>query len=187
MKKILIYILIIILSCLICAFAFPQKQDTVKRYFHGDNSCIYDLKTFKYDPKNNEFSIDLFYDFDFEGYESLLSPFDKNYIAYLIFSTKYQPETNKLDLKYKGFISATLVIDRHSAWYKEVKIYNNNNVKYIPKLNEYIESLQSYLDDDEKNFYYKQEVTQEIFDAYKKGELYNMKDARHKLYDVLGY
>ena len=195
MKKIFfitLFLIIIFLSFLLSYAAITNKHKITiqeNRYYWGNISpSFYDLNTFQYNSLTNTYSIDIFYELDawhdFDAY--IKSPDDKNDIIYLIFSTKYYPKNNKLEIKYKGFVSAKYIEDKtKQSGYKlsEIRIYHNNNCKNIPKLQKFIKDLRRWLSGGNKLTYsiYINDVTIEIYNAYKKGGWKDLKYIKNSL------
>ena len=104
----------------------------------------------------------------------------------MIFATKYYPKKNELQIKYKGFVSAKYIEDKtKQSEYKlgEIKIYYDNNHKSISKLKIFIEDLRRWLSGGNRLTYdrYKEDVTQDIFNAYKKGNWKDLKYLKNSL------
>ena len=192
MKKIFFITIFLILSFLF-SFAINAKGNKIieqeNTYYYGNISpCFYDLSTFKYNPIEKTFSIDVFYELNAWHYPDadIKSPYDSNDIIYLIFATKYYPKKNKLQIKYKGFVSAKYVKDKtKQSGYKlsEIKIYYDNNHKYILKLQEFAEDLRRWLSGGNKLTYnrYIEDVTKNIFNAYKKRNWNDLKYLKNSL------
>ena len=192
MKKIFFVTLFLILSFLY-SFTVNAKENKIieqkNTYYLGNISpCFYDLNTFKYNSIEKAFSIDIFYELDdwHNPDANIKSPNDENNIVYLIFKTEYYPKKNKLQIKYKGFVSAKYVEDKtKQSGYKlsEIKIYYNNNYKYIPKPQEFIEDLKRWLSGGNKLTYniYVEDVTKNIFNAYKEGKWEGLKYLKNSL------
>ena len=192
MKKIFFITLFLILSFSF-SFIINAKENEIREqknsYYWGNISpCFYDLNTFQYNPIEKAFSIDIFYELDawHDSDADIKSPNDKNDIIYLIFLTKYYPKNNKLKIKYKGFVSAKYIEDKtKQSEYKlgEIKIYYDNDHKNIPKLKTFIEDLRRWLSGGNRLTYdrYKEDVTQDIFNAYKKGNWGKLKYLKNSL------
>ena len=192
MKKVFFITLFLILSFSF-SFIINAKENKIREqknsYYWGSISpCFYDLSTFQYNPIEKAFSIDIFYELDawHDSNADIKSPNDKNDILYLIFATKYCPKKNELQIKYKGFVSAKYIKDKtKQSGYKlsEIKIYHDNNHKYIPKLQEFIEDLRRWLSGSNELTYsiYIEDVTKKIYNAYKKGNWKDLKYLKNSL------
>lgn len=194
MKKILTYILIITISCFVIAQAVTLKQENknnevVKRYLWDIPNVMYDLKTFKYNPITKTYSTDVIYQLIFAYDEYSRSPYDDNYIFFVILGTKYSSITKKLNVKYKGFVSADFIMsdEPEGIWYEDIKVYYDNNPKYLPQLKEYIKDFKAWVKntDYKSSIWHEDMVMNKIFNAYKKGELYNIEGARPEIQDFL--
>ena len=192
MKKIFLITLFLILSFLF-SFTANSKENSIKEqkntYYYGNISpCFYDLSTFKYNPIKKTFSINIFYELNawHDSDSDIKSPNDENDIVYLIFATNYSLKNNKLKIKYKGFVSAKYIEDKtKQSGYKlsEIKIYYDNKHKYIPKLQESIEDLKRWLSGGNELTYntYNEDVTKNIFNAYKNGSWEDLKYLKNSL------
>lgn len=192
MKKIFLVALFLILSFLF-SFVVNAKEDKIKGqknyYYYGNiGSSFYDLNTFRYNPIEKTFSIDIFYELDawHNPNADIKSPNDKNDIIYLIFATKYHPIKNKLQIKYKGYVSAKYIEDKtEQSGYilSEVRIYYGGNYDFVSTIESHIIDLRVWLSSDSDLLYdiYKKDVTQDIFNAYKKGDWKNLKNLKNSL------
>ena len=192
MKKVF-FITLFILTCVLLIFAvFANENKNInqdKMYYYGSISpSFYDLNTFEYNPIEKTFSIDVFYELnawhDLDA--DIKSPNDENDIIYLIFATKYYLKKNILQIKYKGFVSAKYIKDKtKQSGYKlsEIKTYHDNNHKYVPKLQKFIEDLRRWLSGGNELTYniYIEDVTKNIFNAYKKGNWEDLKYLKNSL------
>ena len=192
MKKIFLITLFLILYFLF-SFAVNAKENKVKEhknyYYLGSiSSSFYDLNTFKYNSIEKTFSIDIFYELDawHNSDADIKSPNDKNDIIYLIFATKYFPDKNKLQIKYKGFVSAKYIDDKtKQSGYKlsEIRIYYGGNYDFLSTIGSHIMDLRVWLSSNNDLLYdkYKKDVTQDIFYAYKKGSWKDLKYLKNSL------
>lgn len=151
------------------------------RYYYGNISHdFYDLKTFKYDKTRNLFSIDIFHWIEYwhSNYQDIKSPYDKNSVIYIIFGTEYYPETNKIKISYKGFVSGVYKNNK----YKEINVYYNNNI-FIKEINNHIMELEQVLSPDKnlKYYFFRQDVTKDIYKAFETNKLKNLKYFKENL------
>jgi hypothetical protein len=179
MKKIF-FITLFLIICFLFSLGvntIENKTRTNEYYWGSISPNFYDLNTFKYNAITNNFSIDIFYELD-DWHNSnayIKSPNDENYILYLIFGTEYYPKNNKLEIKYKGYVSAEFIEDKtKQSGYKlsKIKTYYDDNCSYIPKLEEFIEDLRRCLSGGDKLTYdyFIEDVTKNIYNVYKKRE-----------------
>ena len=167
--------LFIITSFLTLFFCFlsvdAQEPENInvknKHYYPSFSDCFYDINTFKYDKFKKIFSVDVYYRLnvwhDTDAY--IKSPYDENYLLFLIFNTRYISKTNNLEIKYKGFLTAKL-----DSNYENIKVYFDYNSKHIYAIQKHINNFRKCLSGtDELNYkIYRQNVTKDICNAYKK-------------------
>ena len=192
MKKIFLITLFLILSFLF-SFTANSKENSIKEqkntYYYGNISpCFYDLSTFKYNPIKKTFLINIFYELNtwHDPDSDIKSPNDRNNIIYLIFATNYSLKNNKLKIKYKGFVSAKYIEDKtKQSGYKlgEIKVYYDGNYDFISTIGKHIIDLRVWLSSNDDLLYdlYKKDVTQDIFNAYKKGNWKDLKYLKNSL------
>lgn len=129
-----------------CLNITPDKLKIENRRFWAFGGYYYwDIDSYKYDRKNDIYSVDVAFDRDPStdyGYYSKC-PFDKGDIIYIIFNFQYSPSRKTFSAKYKGIISAEEVVERNSngevesIYFNNYKIYYNTSPKLIDELEDY--------------------------------------------------
>ncbi len=170
MKK--LFLLIISTCLLFGSFCLAVDKSKTDFFFHR-HFFAYDLSTYKYDSKKEQFSIDLHYDIS-EIPLIKLCQFNDSYAQFIILDTNYNNNTKNLEAKYKGFVLGTYVKQKdNKTKFTNAKFYYNDNIE-VSDCKEYVEGLindfsnpQSY-----EYKYYKEAI--EIIKEYKEGKLKNL-------------
>lgn len=137
-----------------------------RRYLVYNYEYYYDIATLS--KINDTVSIDVIYNIDPSRTQPRLkSPFDKNYIQYLIFNTSYSTKTQTMKVKYQGFITGNWQVKNDGILFKNAKIYYNNNFNLIPYIDKYIEDFKNCA----KLVGYDNDI-KKIINAVKTGDIY---------------
>ncbi len=125
--KIMLILLFLILNFII-VYSTTKYHEKINSKYHTylqrNQEYFYDLSTFKYNPISNNYTIDVALNmYTYEGENTIKSPFDKNNISYLIYSTKYSKKTKQIKIKYVGFISGVWDIGTNHKMFKDAKVY----------------------------------------------------------------
>ena len=162
MKKVLLFIFIFFIVAN-SSFAFNKKlqNNLSKTDFINKGYLSYDLKSFKYNPTNDTYIIDVMEELDPGGdMENIKCPYEEGYITHIIFSTKYSPKKKYFKFKYKGFICATGEYKYENSkpivfYYNYTGIFYNNNPHIIPSLDlGYLNNLKKEINNpDEYNYF----------------------------------
>lgn len=150
MKKIFLSLILIIISLLPCCFAcknqFPNKiNDT---HFMNGGYLDYDLNSYKYNPKEDMYSIDVMEELDPGGdLGNIKCPYGEGYITHVIYLTKYSPKYKFFKAKYKGFMCSIGEYKYENAkpisfHYNYKGVYYDNNSSIITNFNmDYFDNL----------------------------------------------
>ena len=143
-----------------CLNIRPNKLKIENRRFWAFGGYYYwDIDSYKYDRKNDIYSVDVAFDRDPStdlGYYSKC-PFDKGDIIYIIFNFQYSPSHKTFNAKYKGIISAEEVVERNSngdiegIYFNNYKVYYNTSPNLIEELGHYNDYFKNLINEFGKN------------------------------------
>lgn len=105
MKKLVV--ILFIFNLFSSSFASEKifSNQLEKTQFLKNGYLSYDMKSYKYNKIFKKYSIDVMEELDPGGdIENIKCPYGKGFITHLIFSTKYIPQQEIFDAKYKGFM-----------------------------------------------------------------------------------
>ncbi|MBR6298634.1 MAG: hypothetical protein IKR34_05260, partial [Candidatus Gastranaerophilales bacterium] len=86
-------------------------------------------------------------------YKKIKSPYDNNFIQYIIFNVRFDTETNSYYTKYKGYVSGEWDMEGLTYLFKDANLYYEDNPKLTGLYEKYTKEFKKYANASSKKHY----------------------------------
>ena len=155
MKKISLLIDKLFITTLFILMFCLSVEANEFRYLYRNSFYCYDINSFNYNT-NNIYSIDIIYDIhnkNHKHYKKIKSPYDNNFIQYIIFNVRFDTETNSYYTKYKGYVSGEWDMEGLTYLFKDANLYYEDNPKLTGLYEKYTKEFKKYANASSKKHY----------------------------------